>query len=676
MSEKTLSNIRIVNKHDTEANWLKATGFTPKQGELIVYDIDDNYSYERIKIGDGVQNVNDLPFATDSMFVVNVKNSGGKSISTSYIADKTFDEILTAYNNKKNIYCYCNYLIIPLVYINENYGAIFEIVDSDVMVTHYSVTISIDASVTVKTSHLQLDEDSNLQTEDKTIVGAINEIKIKSDGIDNAVMYHVNQNLSETYKNIARTNIGAAKIDDVNNLSTLVGDTAVADQISSAIDSHEHSWNDLTDKPFGEEIELVEILSEQIITDNGTLPNMSFFQFDNIIIEEGKTYKIIIDGKSYVSAAAKVENQSTSSVQIYIMNENGDGTFTGDEFYFYYDVKFGTSSLMWSKDRPSITLKVYEREIDVFQLDDKYIPNTIARVSDVENLIDAIPTPDVSGQIETHNTSETAHSDIRESVNNLNTLVGDVAVSEQIGDAFLNNQGDWWQNDSNQANYIKNRPFYSEDPVEEPVLASTSLDFNGDDAYFGDFSVSIETELLQEIEPGVEYIVTFDGTEYRRTAFIDRFRVVIGNAAFIAGTDTGEPFAIDTHGGLYADICVDHSNRTVHTFSIIAVEETVHKIDMKYIPDCLIPKTTYVELVESEWIEDESLWYQVVNINGVTVNSKIDLQPTAYQILDIQNKDISFIAENDDGVVTVYCFGNKPDKSYSMQVLITEVLPI
>lgn len=58
-------NTRIQHKHDTEINWSKATGFIPKQGELIVYDIDDNYDYERIKIGDGVTNVNSLPFANE-----------------------------------------------------------------------------------------------------------------------------------------------------------------------------------------------------------------------------------------------------------------------------------------------------------------------------------------------------------------------------------------------------------------------------------------------------------------------------------------------------------------------------------------------------------------------------------------------------------------------------------
>lgn len=61
MSEKIL-NSRMVQKHDIEANWLKATNFTPLQGELIIYDVDENYSYERVKMGDGVTNVNELPF--------------------------------------------------------------------------------------------------------------------------------------------------------------------------------------------------------------------------------------------------------------------------------------------------------------------------------------------------------------------------------------------------------------------------------------------------------------------------------------------------------------------------------------------------------------------------------------------------------------------------------------
>lgn len=66
MSEKTLKT-RIIHKHDVELNWNKAINFIPKQGEIIVYDIDSNHSYERIKIGDGVTNVNNLPFVISTL---------------------------------------------------------------------------------------------------------------------------------------------------------------------------------------------------------------------------------------------------------------------------------------------------------------------------------------------------------------------------------------------------------------------------------------------------------------------------------------------------------------------------------------------------------------------------------------------------------------------------------
>lgn len=69
MANEKHINSRIQHKHDIEANWLKATTFIPKQGELIIYDIDDNYNYERVKVGDGVSNVNTLPFITDGEFL-------------------------------------------------------------------------------------------------------------------------------------------------------------------------------------------------------------------------------------------------------------------------------------------------------------------------------------------------------------------------------------------------------------------------------------------------------------------------------------------------------------------------------------------------------------------------------------------------------------------------------
>lgn len=67
MTDKKNFNTRIVNKHDIEENWIKDTSFIPMQGELIVYDIDANYTYERFKIGDGKTVVSSLPFADDAL---------------------------------------------------------------------------------------------------------------------------------------------------------------------------------------------------------------------------------------------------------------------------------------------------------------------------------------------------------------------------------------------------------------------------------------------------------------------------------------------------------------------------------------------------------------------------------------------------------------------------------
>ena len=56
MANKTFQG-RIVQKHDTEANWEKATNFVPLKGEIIVYD-----DLNKIKIGDGNTKINDLDF--------------------------------------------------------------------------------------------------------------------------------------------------------------------------------------------------------------------------------------------------------------------------------------------------------------------------------------------------------------------------------------------------------------------------------------------------------------------------------------------------------------------------------------------------------------------------------------------------------------------------------------
>lgn len=64
MAENILTS-RIISIHDIEANWKKTINFIPRQGEIVIYDMDDNHTFSRIKIGDGVTTVNDLPFSVE-----------------------------------------------------------------------------------------------------------------------------------------------------------------------------------------------------------------------------------------------------------------------------------------------------------------------------------------------------------------------------------------------------------------------------------------------------------------------------------------------------------------------------------------------------------------------------------------------------------------------------------
>lgn len=79
----------------------------------------------------------------------------------------------------------------------------------------------------------------------------------------------------------------------------------------------------------------------------------------------------------------------------------------------------------------------------------------------------------------------------------------------------------------------------------------------------------------------------------------------------------------------------------------------------------------------TEWTQDaDHRYYQVVTVQNATItpNSKIDLQPDAEQLSVFYEKDLAFVAENENGIVRVYCVGQVPQNSYDIQVTVTEVI--
>lgn len=82
MANEKIINSRIQNKVDTETNWTTAgqNGFIPKNGEFIIYKEDETHPLRRVKIGDGITPVHELPFVTDA-------------VNVTAITDEEIDEI-------------------------------------------------------------------------------------------------------------------------------------------------------------------------------------------------------------------------------------------------------------------------------------------------------------------------------------------------------------------------------------------------------------------------------------------------------------------------------------------------------------------------------------------------------------------------------------------------------
>ena len=99
MASNTIKT-RIQLKNDTEANWNKAINFIPLKGEAIIYSADSTHPFSRLKVGDGMTPVIDLPF-------INASSINGINIQA-----KTIQE----WNNKINYIPAAGQIMVYLIY--------------------------------------------------------------------------------------------------------------------------------------------------------------------------------------------------------------------------------------------------------------------------------------------------------------------------------------------------------------------------------------------------------------------------------------------------------------------------------------------------------------------------------------------------------------------------------
>ena len=88
---------------------------------------------------------------------------------------------------------------------------------------------------------------------------------------------------------------------------------------------------------------------------------------------------------------------------------------------------------------------------------------------------------------------------------------------------------------------------------------------------------------------------------------------------------------------------------------------------------------TNINFIANNWVTepvsvgDVAKYSQQISVDNITKNSKIDLQPTEEQLLDMQHDNIEIQIINDNGVITAYAYNHAPTKDYVMQATIEEI---
>ena len=87
-------------------------------------------------------------------------------------------------------------------------------------------------------------------------------------------------------------------------------------------------------------------------------------------------------------------------------------------------------------------------------------------------------------------------------------------------------------------------------------------------------------------------------------------------------------------------------------------------------------KLATISAPAANWKGAISPFSQVVDVEGISVNSMVYIQLSIEQIeqLRSEKKDFAFTTENESGIVTLYAIGSKPDTDLEFQATISEVL--
>ena len=141
---------------------------------------------------------------------------------------------------------------------------------------------------------------------------------------------------------------------------------------------------------------------------------------------------------------------------------------------------------------------------------------------------------------------------------------------------------DWNQNNETATDYVKNRPFYTGEPVFTEIIPEQTytLSSTGRFTVYEDASGTYPYSL----EVGKDYTVVYNGTTYELASnTLEGFTYVGDASPLTTGAEPSVPFAIVTGMGILQ--ILDYTGDTEVTFKISAFKAEIKKIDTKYIPE-------------------------------------------------------------------------------------------
>ena len=191
---------------------------------------------------------------------------------------------------------------------------------------------------------------------------------------------------------------------------------------------------------------------------------------------------------------------------------------------------------------------------------------------------------------------------------------GQVLAEKLVDKIECDCKPDWNENDESSLAFVKNRPFYTGEPVFTEIIPEQTYTMSST----GRFTIYADESgtYPYSLEPDKAYAVVYNGTTYELTSSNMEGAGVVGDVnPLLTGSEPTMPFAIFAGSGMLQ--IIDYTGNAEVTFKISGNNTEIKQIDTKYIPwnnaVGLCPLALINKNVENLTNEEKQKYYDLFN---------------------------------------------------------------